>query len=102
MIFWQHILEKLKDNQNIYVFTVIENLRSSPGRKGFKMLVAQDGFIFGSIGGGVMEFTLVKEAQELLLEKKSPTFIKKQIHKGNIKEGSGMICSGEQTVAFHC
>lgn len=102
MIFWQHILEKLKDNQNIYVLTVIENLGSSPGRKGFKMLVAQDGFIFGSIGGGVMEFTLVKEAQELLLEKKSPTFIKKQIHKGNIKEGSGMICSGEQTVAFHC
>jgi len=102
MIFWQHILEKLKDNQNIYVLTVIENLGSSPGRKGFKMLVAQDGFIFGSIGGGVMEFTLVKEAQELLFEKKSPTFIKKQIHKGNIKEGSGMICSGEQTVAFHC
>ena len=102
MIFWQHILEKLKDNQNIYVLTVIENLGSSPGRKGFKMLVAQDGFIFGSIGGGVMEFTLVKEAQELLLEKKSPTFIKKQIHKGNIKEGSGMICSGEQMVAFHC
>lgn len=102
MIFWQHILEKLKDNQNIYVLTVIENIGSSPGRKGFKMLVAQDGFIFGSIGGGVMEFTLVKEAQELLLEENPPTFIKKQIHKGNIKEGSGMICSGEQTVAFHC
>ena len=56
------------------------------------MLVTQDGFIFGSIGGGVMEFKLVKKAQELLLEENPPTFIKKQIHKGNIKEGSGMIC----------
>jgi xanthine dehydrogenase accessory factor len=101
MIFWQHLVDKLKDNQKIYVLTVIENIGSSPGRKGFKMLVAQDRFIFGSIGGGVMEFTLVKEAQELLLEENPPTFIKKQIHKGNIKEGSGMICSGEQTVAFH-
>ena len=102
MIFWQHILDKLKDNQKTYVLTVIENQGSSPGRKGFKMLVAQDGFIFGSIGGGVMEFALVEEAQKLLLEKKPPTFIKKQIHKGNIEDGSGMICSGEQTVAFHC
>ncbi|NEN22327.1 XdhC family protein [Cryomorpha ignava] len=102
MIFWQHILDKLQDNQKLYVLTVIENFGSSPGRKGFKMLVAQDGFIFGSVGGGVMEFALVTKAKELLQEKNQPTFIKKQIHKRNIKDGSGMICSGEQTVAFHC
>jgi len=102
MIYWQYILDKLQDNQKVYVLTVIENLGSSPGRKGFKMLVAQDGFIFGSIGGGIMEFALVEEAQSLLLIDNPPTFIKKQIHKGNIKDGSGMICSGEQTVAFHC
>ena len=102
MIFWQHILDKLQDNQKVYVLTVIENSGSSPGRKGFKMLIAQDDFIFGSVGGGVMEFSLVEEAQQLLLKANSPIFIKKQIHKGRIKDGSGMICSGEQTVAFHC
>ncbi len=102
MKFWQYILDKLQDNQKVYILTVIENFGSSPGRKGFKMLIAQDGFIFGSVGGGVMEFSLVEEAQQLLLEENSPTFIKKQIHKGNIKDGSGMICSGEQAVAFHC
>ncbi|WP_299162054.1 XdhC/CoxI family protein [uncultured Tenacibaculum sp.] len=102
MKFWKHILNKLQDNQKVYVLTVIENFGSSPGRKGFKMLVAQNKFIYGSVGGGVMEFSLVEEAQQLLQENNSPTFIKKQIHKGNIKDGSGMICSGEQTVAFHC
>ena len=102
MIFWQHILKKLQEDQKVYILTVIENFGSSPGRKGFKMLVAQDGFIFGSVGGGIMETALVEEAQQLLLEENSPTFIKKQIHKGHIKDGSGMICSGEQTVAFHC
>ncbi|MGH1436301.1 MAG: XdhC family protein [Lewinella sp.] len=102
MIFWQKLLDKLQDNQKVYVLTVIENFGSSPGRKGFKMLVAQDKFIFGSVGGGVMEFSLVEEAQQLLLEENSPTFIKKQIHRGGVKNGSGMICSGEQTVAFHC
>lgn len=102
MIFWQHILSKIKANQKVYVLTVIENIGSSPGRKGFKMLVAQDQFIYGSIGGGVMEFSLVKQAQEFLLQENSPIFIKKQIHKGQLKDSSGMICSGEQTVAFHC
>lgn len=101
MIFWQHILDKLQDGQKVYVLTVIENFGSSPGRKGFKMLVAEDEFIFGSIGGGVMEFALVAQARELLQEENQTTFIKKQIHKGKIKDGSGMICSGEQTVAFH-
>ncbi|WP_272148533.1 XdhC family protein [Tenacibaculum aiptasiae] len=101
MEFWKHVLEQLQNNQKLYVLTVIENFGSSPGRKGFKMLVTQDKFIYGSVGGGVMEFSLVEEAQELLQKEHSPTFIKKQIHKGNIKDGSGMICSGEQTVAFH-
>lgn len=102
MIFWQHILDRLQDNQRVYVLTVIQNAGSSPGRKGFKMFVAQDEFIFGSIGGGVMEHSLVEETKRLLLEENPPTFIKKQIHRGRIKDGSGMICSGEQTVAFHC
>ncbi|AZJ32105.1 xanthine dehydrogenase accessory factor [Tenacibaculum mesophilum] len=102
MEFWQQLHTKLQNKQKVYLLMVIENLGSSPGRKGFKMLVAEDGFIFGSVGGGVMEFALVEEAKQLLQQENPPTFTKKQIHKGNIKDGSGMICSGEQTVAFHC
>lgn len=101
MKIWQHILTKLQDNKTVYLLTVIENSGSSPGRKGFKMMVAKDGFIFGSIGGGIMEFTLVEECLQLLEEEKTSIFIKKQIHKGKIKDGSGMICSGKQTVVFH-
>ena len=102
MKFWQHLHKKLADHQKVYVLTVIENFGSSPGRKGFKMLVSRCGFIYGSVGGGVMETALVQEAQALLLLEEPPTMIKKQIHRGNIENGSGMICSGEQTVAFHC
>ena len=101
MEFWQHLLSKLQDHKKVYLLTVIENSGSSPGRKGFKMLVAEDGFIFGSIGGGVMEFSLVEEIRELLQQKNQKILFKKQIHQGKIKDGSGMICSGEQTVVFH-
>ncbi|WP_440067354.1 XdhC family protein [Tenacibaculum discolor] len=102
MEFWQQLYTKLQNRQKVYLLTVIENLGSSPGRKGFKMLITENGFIYGSVGGGVMEFALVEEAKQLLQQENPPTFSKKQIHKGNIKHGSGMICSGEQTVAFHC
>lgn len=102
MKLWKHILTKLQNSQRVYLLTVIENSGSSPGRKGFKMLVSDDGFIFGSIGGGVMEFALVTKAKKLFQNQNPPIFIKKQIHKANTKNGSGMICSGEQTVAFHC
>ncbi|WP_299261166.1 XdhC family protein [uncultured Aquimarina sp.] len=101
MKFWQHLLSKLQDNQNVYLLTVIENIGSSPGRKGFKMLVAEDDFIFGSIGGGVMEFSLVEEAKKLLRDGDLKIFLKKQIHQGHKQDGSGMICSGEQTVVFY-
>ncbi len=101
MKFWQHLLSKLRDTQNVYLLTVIENIGSSPGRKGFKMLVAEDGFIFGSIGGGVMEFSLVEEAKKLLHNGDLKIFLKRQIHQGHKQDGSGMICSGEQTVVFH-
>lgn len=101
MKIWKHLLHTLEEGKRAYLLTVVENSGSSPGRKGFKMIVADDGFIFGSIGGGVMEHALVEEVKKLLLLDDLPIFSKKQIHKGRIKDGSGMICSGEQTVVFH-
>jgi xanthine dehydrogenase accessory factor len=101
MKFWQQLLSKLQENKNVYLLTVIQNAGSSPGRKGFKMLVAEDNFIFGSVGGGVMEFALVEEAKQLLNNEQESIIYKKQVHKGSGKDGSGMICSGEQTVVFH-
>ena len=101
MQFYKHLLNKIQAGQSVYLLTVIQNSGSSPGRKGFKMLVSEDGFIFGSIGGGVMEFSLVEATKKLLKEKDLKIFFKKQVHRGDKENGSGMICSGEQTVVFH-
>lgn len=101
MKIWQNILAKLNENQRVYLLTVIQNSGSSPGRKGFKMMVSEDGFIEGSIGGGIMEYKLVEETKRLFKESELPILFKKQIHQGKAKDSSGMICSGEQTVVFH-
>ena len=84
----------------VYLLTVVQNSGSSPGRQGFKMMVAQDGTISGSIGGGVMEYKLVEKAKKLLQNRENKTLLLKQIHQAKTPNSSGMICSGEQTVAF--
>ena len=100
--FWKNILIKLKEGQNVALMCVLESIGSSPGRQGFKMFVTEKGEMSGSIGGGFMEHKLVELSKSLLQKRKHKTFKKKQIHQSNISDNkSGMICSGEQTVAFY-
>ena len=101
MELWKFIHTKLSQDKTVYLMTVIQHKGSSPGRQGFKMVIANDNEIFGSIGGGVMEYNLVELCKELLQGENPQSFIKHQIHKGTIVDGSGMICSGEQTVVFY-
>lgn len=95
------ILELLRQEERLILMVVIANEGSSPGRKGFKMLVTKNQ-MFGTIGGGIMEHKLVEYAQTLLDKPKFQPFIKHQIHdKKAPKNQSGMICSGQQTIAFY-
>lgn len=97
---WNFIENKLNEEKSIYLMVNIESNGSSPGKQGFGMAVCSDGSLHGSIGGGIMEFRLVEQCREMLKNGQHRIFIKKQVHKGNVADGSGMICSGDQTVAF--
>ena len=101
MNYWNFIHTKLNQNYRVYLLIVIHHKGSSPGRQGFKMVVSEDSEIYGSIGGGIMEYTLVELCKELLQKETIYPFVKHQIHKGEVIDGSGMICSGEQTVLFY-
>lgn len=98
---WQFAVERLKQNESVMLLVVAESLGSSPGRQGFKMVVARDD-LAGSIGGGVMEVALVEKAKEFLKFQipNSKFQIIEQVHQKNAPNASGMICSGRQTVIF--
>ncbi|WP_284651876.1 XdhC family protein [Flavobacterium terrisoli] len=99
--FYKKLLTILKDESRLVLMVVIANEGSSPGRKGFKMLVTQK-HMYGTIGGGIMEHKLVEFAENLLDKPQFEPFIKHQIHdKSAPKDQSGMICSGQQTIAFY-
>ncbi len=59
---WQFAAARLKQKESVMLLVVAESSGSSPGRQGFKMIVARDD-LAGSIGGGVMEVSLVELAK---------------------------------------
>ncbi len=105
---WQFAAAYLKRNELVILLVVAESSGSSPGRQGFKMVVAHDD-LRGSIGGGVMEVSLVElaKAKSKKANGKSKSAIPnpksqivEQVHQKNSPNSSGMICSGKQTVIF--
>lgn len=86
------------------LLSVADSSGSSPGRAGYKMAVASDGELCGSIGGGVMEVNLVEQSRATLSEPGaigtgfSAATLIEQVHQKNAANSSGMICSGRQTV----
>ncbi len=118
---WQHALAALGRGESCMLLLVVESIGSSPGRAGFKALVTSDGELHGSIGGGSMEHKLVELARARLAgaaagssssdpaatpargrDPDGAIFLKRQIHRTEAPaDRSGMICSGEQTVAFY-
>ena len=103
---WQMARKRLGSGESLMLLVVAESTGSSPGRAGYKMLVAADGELTGSIGGGVMEVNLVEQSRALLsatdaaLTRFVPGSVVEQIHQKNSPNPSGMICSGRQTVIF--
>jgi xanthine dehydrogenase accessory factor len=99
--FYTKLKEVLLQEERLILMVVIANVGSSPGRKGFKMLVTKSQ-MFGTIGGGIMEHKLVEYSRTLLDNPVFEPFVKKQVHdKSAFKDQSGMICSGQQTIAFY-
>lgn len=99
---WQFAGDKLKNNESLILLLVAESSGSSPGRRGFKMLISRDE-MRGSIGGGVMEVALVEQAKSRITnyELRIDSEIIEQVHQKNAINSSGMICSGRQTVIFY-
>jgi xanthine dehydrogenase accessory factor len=96
---WKFVHEKLKNNMSVIFFVVAETSNSSPGRAGFKMALADDGDVIGTIGGGIMEHSLLEEAKIQLSRNEKICYVKKLYHNKHASgDKSGLICGGTQTM----
>jgi xanthine dehydrogenase accessory factor len=100
---WLFVAKRLERDERVMLLVVATSTGSSPGRQGYKMAVASDGQLFGTIGGGMMEVKLVEQSREMLRSAShlsDGAFVRDQVHRKNVPDASGMICSGKQTVIF--
>ncbi len=101
MDFWKNVLNKLAEDKRVILLLVVSHKGSSPGKQGFKMMVSEDAYLFGSVGGGRTEFQLAEKAKKLAKEALEIPFFQNQIHRDDEEDSSGMICAGEQLVLFY-
>jgi xanthine dehydrogenase accessory factor len=95
---WQGISETLARRQPIVAATVVRSTGSVPRRTGAKMLVAADGAIRGSVGGGLFEALVVKDALEALGAGKSITKTYSFNPKGTGPQSFGAVCGGKAEI----
>ena len=96
--FDEKILDKASDwlsnNQSVVLATVIQTWGSSPRQVGSRMIVNDKGDFSGSVSGGCVESTVVRECLGLLNEKKPFKKIEFKISNESAWE-VGLACGGE-------
>ncbi|MEO7766705.1 MAG: XdhC family protein [Ferruginibacter sp.] len=99
---WQLIQRSLLQEIEVMLLYVLDSKGSSPGRQGFFMAVNVKGEMSGSLGGGIMEHKFIEMAKSKIIEGVEEVSVHYQFHdKEAIKNQSGMICSGEQTILLY-
>ena len=99
--FWEQVGGYLERGERVFVACVAEHTRGSPGTAGAKLLVAEGGGLFGTVGGGMMEHRLVEQARELLRSGGAQPEKRTLVHSDTADgEQSGMVCEGSQTNVF--
>jgi xanthine dehydrogenase accessory factor len=82
----------LAKNQRVVLATIIRQSGSSPRQTGTRCLVQKSGAIIGTIGGGLLEFEVIKTAGEVFRTEKSALL--KFSLTGEDVAGTDMLCGG--------
>jgi xanthine dehydrogenase accessory factor len=97
MDIWKYIQKELQSGAKVMLMVAVDLKGSTPGRRGFKMAVSGNGGLYGSVGGGVMEYNMVNMARDMLKYENLEPIVVRQVHNPNaVKDRSGLLCSGVQ------
>lgn len=94
----EHLKRRMKENRPSMLVTVVQRTGSSPGREGAVMLVGENGYITGTIGGGMLEYQCIALAMEDL--KKNQGILRQYRLTKEDAAGLGMVCGGDVDVLF--
>ncbi|MBT4201356.1 MAG: XdhC family protein [Desulfobacula sp.] len=92
----QQILDCIKQSEPFAVATILTHKGSTPRTSGSKMIVLKDQTIYGTIGGGLVEATVMDACLELI--DKNQSRIKEFSLNRELKDGLDMVCGGNLIV----
>lgn len=91
-LIYNKILNILKTGQIAALCTVVSTKGSTPLKTGAKMIVWENGSIFGTIGGGPLEHDTVQDAVHVIKNKRPQLFLH------NLKVQHEMCCGGSMEI----
>lgn len=95
--FESHICHVLEQGKSIVQATVLRHAGSTPRVSGTRMLIHKDGSIYGTIGGGIVEATVMRSATDLF--KQDGHLIKTfDLTSSKTRNSLDMICGGRMVV----
>ena len=96
--FFELLNDELMAGRDVTMVSVTASSGSTPRGAGARMIVGEKGRIYGTIGGGAVEYLCQQKAQEVLKTKKS--FNESYMLRQNQVQDLGMICGGDVACFF--
>jgi len=96
--FFELLNDELTAGRDIAMVSVTASSGSTPRGAGARMIVGEKGRIYGTIGGGSVEYICQQKAQDVLKTKKS--FNERYMLRKNEIQDLGMICGGDVACFF--
>ncbi len=94
------ICEQLNSGAPVVLASIIDSSGSSPRHGGTKMVIAAGGTAYGTIGGGILEATAIKESSAVLAHGRATTL--RFDMAGETALSLDPICGGQATVLLDC
>ncbi len=90
---YSKIIESLKAKRFSVLATIIGHTGSVPRGTGTKFLIQEDGSFFGTIGGGLLENSVIEESKKVFSSRSPIRY--SRILKGTDVTDSDMLCGGD-------
>lgn len=96
--FSEEILQALGDQtliaQKKVLATIVSRKGSTPRTVGTKMVISQDGHLYGTIGGGCLEAKVIERARQLMAAPNQRCVLFEADLTTDMAEEEGMVCGG--------
>lgn len=95
---WQLVAAEMAARRSVVVATIVRDSGSVPRRTGAKMLILPDGSSRGTVGGGIFELLVIRDATAALKSGRSVTRSYSFNPKGVDVDAFGAVCGGRADV----